>query len=69
MVGDCSLTIDLFRLGIAIILFSIMFPLVEFVNKYIGTGTAMATFLGWVIGVILVLISAFIKKESCSKGT
>lgn len=69
MVGDCSLTIDLFRLGIAIILFSLVFPLVEFVNKCIGTGTAMVTLLGWVMGVIFILISAFIKKESCSKGT
>jgi len=59
MVGDCSLAIDLFRLGTAIILFSLVFPLVEFVNKYIGTGTAAATFLGRVMGVILILISAF----------
>jgi len=69
MVGGYSLAIDLFRLGIAIILFSIVFPLVEFIDKYVGTGTAMATFLGWVIGVVLVLISAFTKREERKKGS
>ncbi len=55
-----SLRVDLFRLGIAFILLALMFPLVEAVSKYVGTGTATVMLILWLIGVLLVFISAFV---------
>lgn len=55
-----SLRIDLFRLGIAFILLALMFPLVDVVDKYDDAETAAVTFILWLIGVLLVFISAFV---------
>ena len=54
-----SLRVDLFRLGIAFTLLALMFPLVEAVSKYVNTGTAAVMLILWLIGDLLVFISAF----------
>ncbi len=57
------MSIDLFRLGTAIILFGVLFPLIEFIDKYVDTETAMVTLLLWIIGIVLILASAFTKNR------
>ncbi len=51
--------IDLFRLGIAVILLALMFPLVEAVEKYLSSETMKVMFALWVIGLFLLFVSAF----------
>ncbi len=55
-----SLGVDLFRLGTAFILLALMFPLIEAVDKYVDTETAAVTLILWLIGILLIFISAFI---------
>ena len=57
------MSIDLFKLGIAVILLALMFPLVETVNRYVGTETSVVTFFLWLIGVVFVFASAFIIRK------
>ncbi len=52
--------VDLFKLGIAFILLALMFPLVEAVGKYIDDETAAVMLVLWLIGVLLVFVSAFV---------
>ncbi len=54
-----GLKLDLFKLGIAFILLALMFPLIEAVDKYVDDETATVTLVLWLIGVLLVFISAF----------
>ncbi len=60
--------IDLFRIGIAVILLALMFPLVEAIDKYVGSETSFVTFNLWIIGVLLLFISAFVPGARCSGG-
>ncbi len=50
--------LDFFKLGIAFILLALMFPLVALVDKYVDTGTALVTLILWIIGFLLILLSA-----------
>jgi len=54
------LGIDLFRLGIAVILLALMFPLAEAVDKYLSPETMKVMFALWVIGLFLLFMSAFV---------
>ena len=58
------MAIDLFRLGLTFILFGVLFPFIEFINEYISAQTALVTFIFWMIGIMLILASAFIKQRT-----
>jgi len=59
--------VDLFRIGLGFILLGALFPLVDFISKYVSEGTAMATLVTWVIGIALILVSAFIRERMVEK--
>ena len=57
------MSIDLFRLGVAVILLALMFPLVEAIDKYVSTGTSIVTFFLWLTGTLPILSSALTTKQ------
>ncbi len=57
------MSIDLFKLGVAVILLALMFPLVEAIDKYVGTGTSIVTFFLWLTGTLLIFSSALTTKQ------
>ncbi len=64
----CDLGVNLFRLGIAFILLALLFPLVDVVGQYVSTETAGVVLILWLIGSLLVLVSAFVTAEKHSGG-
>ena len=53
------MAVDLFRLGVAAVLLGSLFPLIEFTSEYVNDTTAAVTLILWLIGIILIVVSAF----------
>lgn len=52
--------LDLFRIGVGLILFGLMFPLTEVFRKYASNGSATFMMFIWFVSVIIIFISAYI---------
>ncbi len=57
--------VDLYRLGIGVVLLALLFPLVDIVERLGSSETAGVMSLFWLVGVALVIASSLTGREEC----